>query len=146
MRRNPSEYPALAKRPAPRVLRALAAACLLAAPALAQEAEPEPEAEVPQVPSGQVVALHEVIREEGTLRWRFIAPGVRGQGIEDNLEDMQAICDGFVVPRLEPAEQEALIIVSLMDRIVDFGESDPDARQHFEAYRIVDNLCIWEVY
>ena len=117
---------------------------LAAAPATAQETALAPE--VPEVPSGQILTLHEIVREEATMRWRFLAPGVRALSIETVLEDMQAICDGFVVPRLEPGEESREIVVSLMDRIVPFGESDPEARQHFEAYRVQDGLCMWEVY
>ena len=37
-----------------------------------------------------------------------------------------------------------MIVVSLADRETEFGQSDPDVTQFFEAYRPVDNTCIWE--
>lgn len=121
---------------------------LLAAPAalFALAAAAEEHAEVPEVPSGQILSLFEVIHEDGLQRWRFLAPGVRGHDIDAVLEDMQVLCDDFVLPRLAEGTTPDEIVVSLMDRVVEFGESDPDARQHFEAYRVESGLCIWEVF
>ncbi|MDH5531341.1 MAG: DUF6497 family protein, partial [Paracoccaceae bacterium] len=32
------------------------------------------------------------------------------------------------------------------DRVVPFGESDPEATQYFEAFSIADGTCIWEAF
>lgn len=104
------------------------------------------QAEVPVVPSGQVISLYEIIREEGLQRWRFLTPGVRGHDIEAVLADMQAICDEFVLPRLDAPARDGEIVLNLMDRPVEFGTSDPEARQHFEAYRVEDGRCMWEAF
>ena len=113
-------------------------ALLLAAPALAQEA--------PEVPSGQPVTLYEVLLEDGRQRWRFLAEEVRGLEVDAVLADMQALCDGYILPTVQDDRRGDEIVVNLMDRVVAFGDSDPDARQHFEAYRIENGACIWEVF
>jgi hypothetical protein len=38
------------------------------------------------------------------------------------------------------------IIISLEDRPVPFGEADPEAVQYFEAFRVENGACIWEVF
>ena len=46
------------------------------------------------------------------------------------------------VANMHPQPEQ--IVISLMDRLVDFGATNPDATQFFEAYRIEDGTCIWE--
>jgi hypothetical protein len=100
------------------------------------------------VPSSQPVTLFEVIAEEDgpVLRYRFLAPRVREYGFETLMGDMQALCETVAVPQVAEADPDLRIVVSLMDREVPFGEPDPDARQHFEAYRVEGVSCIWEVF
>ncbi|NNK16137.1 MAG: hypothetical protein HKP51_04445 [Sulfitobacter sp.] len=119
-----------------------AAVILAASPALAID-----------VPSGQPVELQEVLVDEiGTetwLRFRFIAPEITRDGGAVHYEtaafDMTHLCD---VLALSYIDQYALtgdvIVISLSDRATEFGTADPDATQFFEAYRPVDNVCIWE--
>lgn len=113
-------------------------AAVLALPAAAEDAL--------QVPSGQPVTLYEVVLEEGLQRWRFLARDVRAIELDAVLDDMQVLCDSHVLPSLDAAAKDDEIVINLMDRVVAFGESDPDARQHFEAYRIKNGVCIWEVF
>lgn len=108
------------------------------------------------LPSGQVVTLIDVVWNapgpEGlAARFRFLAPAIAREGgtvgFEDASADMAWLCENFALSRiatLGPAP--AQIIISLSDRPVPFGEADPEATQFFEAYRLENGACIWEVF
>lgn len=104
------------------------------------------------VPSGQKVSLQEVIwNVRGiaglTLRFRFVAPDLATLDLDAALADMQALCETFAAPRITdfgPAPRQ--IIISMADAPRPFGEAAPDAVQYFEAYRIENGACIWEIY
>jgi hypothetical protein len=104
------------------------------------------------VPSGMDVFLQEVIwnvpgTQGLTLRFRFVAPDLASAEVDAALADMQALCDSFAAPRMTdfgPVPQQ--IVISLADAERPFGEAAPDAVQYFEAYRIENNACIWEIY
>lgn len=107
------------------------------------------------VPSGQPVTLLDVIWNEPgpmglTFRFRFVAPEIAPGGRIDAMTaaaDMAALCQDFAVPRIDPnGPQPAQVIISLSDRPVPFGESSPEVTQFFEAYRIEDGTCIWEMF
>jgi Family of unknown function (DUF6497) len=107
------------------------------------------------VPSGQVVTLQEVVWNapgvDGlTLRFRFVAPGIAPGGevdFEAATADMLALCQTYAMPRMtEFGPQVQQIVISLADRAVTFGATEPDATQFFEAYRVEDGTCIWEIY
>lgn len=108
------------------------------------------------VPSGQPVTLQDVIWNESgpqglTLRFRFIAPQIARAGgsvdFDTAAADMQALCEGFALPRLaEFGPMPAQVVISLADVEVPFGEAAPDATQFFEAFSIRDGACIWEIY
>jgi hypothetical protein len=105
-----------------------------------------------EVPSGQAVTLQEVIWNvpgvQGlTLRFRYVAPDLASVDVETALADMQVLCDRYAAPTLSdfgPIPQQ--IIISLADAPRPFGEVAPDAVQYFEAYRIENGACIWEIY
>jgi hypothetical protein len=122
--------------------RLLACALLLAAPVSAMD-----------VPSGQRIALQEVLvdtlGDETRLRFRFVAPqiGVGGAGLNYDAvaSDMAHLCAATALPYIaEYALSGDMIVISLADRETEFGQADPDVTQFFEAYRPVDNVCIWE--
>ncbi len=112
------------------------------------------QAETVAVPSGQPVQFIELLRDadgsEGlTLRFRFLAPEIAREtghiSIDAALEDIESLCAEFAAPRvatMQPAPEQ--IVISLMDRAVEFGSTNPDATQFFEAYRIENGTCIWE--
>ena len=114
---------------------------------------PGEEALVP-VPSGQSVTLQDVILGEPgpeglTARFRFLAPQIAGGEVpfEVAVQDMQALCEDYVLPRLSNiGPVPAQVIVSLSDRVVPFGEADPEATQFFEAYSIVEGRCNWAAF
>ena len=107
------------------------------------------------VPSGQPVTLIDVIANEPgpagtTLRFRFLAPEIAPDAsisFETATTDMAALCDSYALPRLAdygPVPDQ--VIISLADRIVPFGEVDDAATQYFEAYRIEDGACVWDLF
>jgi Family of unknown function (DUF6497) len=107
------------------------------------------------VPSGQPVTLIDtVLNEPGpagvTIRYRFLAPEIApGASIsfDTAVIDIAALCDSYALPRLtdtDPAPDQ--IIISLSDRLVPFGQTDPEATQYFEAYRIENGTCVWELF
>jgi Family of unknown function (DUF6497) len=107
------------------------------------------------VPSGQVVTLQDVIWNvpgpEGlALRFRFVAPEIAEGGRVDfdmAVNDIKALCQDYAVSRVSnfgPVPQQ--IIISLSEKPTPFGESAPDVKQFFEAFRIEDGTCIWELY
>ncbi|WP_299554002.1 DUF6497 family protein [uncultured Tateyamaria sp.] len=122
----------------------VSALCLAASTALAQE-----------VPSGQPVSLSEVLLDavgaENWVRFRFIAPeiakdtGTVSYGQAEG--DFQALCDDFAMTYLTDFELTAdVVVISLMDRPVPFGTSDPEATQFFEAFRPETDGCVWEAF
>ncbi|NDK33566.1 DUF6497 family protein [Rhodovulum sulfidophilum] len=110
--------------------------------------------EVIDVPSGQSVThLDTITGEPGpaglTVRFRFLAPDIAQD--EGSMPatlaqgDMDYLCAEFALPRLAGTGPEpAQVIITLMDRPVPFGQSDPEATQFFEAYRPEAGRCIWE--
>jgi hypothetical protein len=102
------------------------------------------------VPSGQAVAFHEVIAgETGPLRFRFIAPAIAREGgtvgFDQAAADMEYLCTNYALPLLKGQGTDK-VIVSLSDRDIAFGASDPAVTQFFEAYRIEDGACIVEMF
>lgn len=107
------------------------------------------------LPSGQNVDLHEVILEdvagEAVMRFRFVAPAISRAGGSVSFSeaelDMVHLCETVALPYLAQHSVAAHhVVISLSDRFVEFGSSDPDTTQFFEAFRIENNSCIWEVF
>ncbi|HBB83555.1 MAG TPA: hypothetical protein DC031_09835 [Sulfitobacter sp.] len=105
------------------------------------------------VPSGQAIDLQEVLVEdlggETWLRFRFVAPqiakGPDAIAYDLAAPDMEHLCAAVALPYMtEHALAGQVIVVSLADRVVEFGAADPDATQYFEAFRAQDGTCIWE--
>ncbi len=122
----------------------LTALFMVATPALAQD-----------VPSGQPVTLSEVLVDavgtENWLRFRFVAPEIaRESGTVSYVEaegDFQALCDAVALPYMDDFDLTAdIVIISLMDRPVPFGTTEPVATQFFEAFRPGPDGCVWEAF
>ncbi|MGJ5619734.1 DUF6497 family protein [Sulfitobacter sp. MF3-043] len=105
------------------------------------------------VPSGQPVELQEVLVDEVDgqiwLRFRFVAPEIaRDGGSIDNeaaAPDMIHLCTSVALPYITQYDLDGqIIVVSLADRVTEFGVPDPDATQFFEAFRAEGDTCIWE--
>ena len=107
------------------------------------------------VPSQQPLTLSEVLIDDAPgeiwLRFRFLAPQIaRDGGSVDSAAasaDMEYICNSFALPYMSSQNLAAArIVISMMDREVAFGETDPDATQFFEVYRPEEGRCIWEAF
>ncbi|MEL7093095.1 MAG: DUF6497 family protein [Pseudomonadota bacterium] len=107
------------------------------------------------LPSGQSVTLSEVlidrVEDEDWLRFRFVAPEIARSGgslgYADAEGDFAVLCDDLARPYMaEQGLSAAVVVISLMDRPVPFGQPDPDATQFFEAYRIEDGACVWQAF
>ncbi len=108
------------------------------------------------VPSGQEITLLDVIWNEPgpnglVTRFRFLAPAIAKDGgtisFDLAIADMAHLCQDFALPKVTGSVMAPTqIIISLSDRVVAFGASDPDATQFFEAYRLENGACIWEVF
>ena len=123
-------------------LSALAIAAGVAAPVAASN-----------LPSGQVVELYEVLVDEVTterwVRFRFLAPEIaRDTGVlrfSDVEPDLAHLCDTVALPYLAEFDLGGQgVVISLSDRKVDFGQTDPDATQFIDAFRVDAGACIWE--
>ena len=109
-----------------------------------------------EVPSGQPITFHEVIRDAAgpaglTYRFRFIAPDIARIGGDVTFEiavvDMDHLCNRFALQRISNiGPQPSQIVISLSDRATAFGQAAPEATQFFEAYRVEDGVCIWESF
>ncbi|MBL9073171.1 DUF6497 family protein [Tabrizicola sp.] len=126
---------------------------LLGALALAGACTEEaPVGEAVEVPSGREVSLIDIVTNApgpagATARFRFLAPGLSGDEAETAAVDMQALCDGFAIKRIDgmvPAPQQ--IVISFASETVPFGEAAPDVVQFFESYRPANGACVWEVF
>ena len=107
------------------------------------------------VPSGQPVSLSEVLLDDAPgepwLRFRFLAPSIARDGGTVDFEtasgDIAHLCAAMVVPYVALHDLDpARVVISLSDRDVAFGETDPEATQFFESYRLDDGACVWEEY
>jgi hypothetical protein len=103
------------------------------------------------LPSGMEAALLEgfvEVQPDG-VRWgrfRYVMPGLAdGVAFERVQQDFAALCDATALPMLQAAGEEvAFVMVSLMDKPLEFGQSDPGTVQFFEMFTIRDGRCIWE--
>jgi hypothetical protein len=107
------------------------------------------------VPSGQEITLGEVLIDDSQgdtwVRFRFVAPSI-GTDKADTAQaaaalDMDYLCEYLALPYLaEYALTATRVVISLSDREVPFGVTNPDATQYFEAYRPENTTCIWEAF
>ena len=105
-----------------------------------------------QVPSGQSVELSEVLVDntsgQSVVRFRFLAPQIAREGGNVPYDvaalDIDALCKVLVLPYLTEFDLDPKrVVISLSDRDVPFGTSNPAATQFFEAYRPENADCIW---
>lgn len=130
------------------IVALVSGAVLATFPARAQEAG------AAAAPSGLALELVDIRQGEGNngpvTYFRFVAPGIGrdGPGAPDPLEigtDMAHLCETVAVPYLAGRETPPRdIVIVLMDRVVPFGEADPQATQFFDSYRLTDGHCAWE--
>lgn len=104
-------------------------------------------------PSGQTVTLYDLRIEPDTgyARFRFlapaIAPGDTALTYADVSDDFQWLCESFALPELQAQGWVAAqIVITLSDRAVAQGSTDPDATQFFEGFSTDGATCIWEQF
>ena len=128
----------------PRAGSSLALA-LLGGAAAAQEEALQPEISRIEVLTDQVGA-------EEWVRFRLVLPRLdpeRSDALryEDVEPLFQPFCEQTVLPYLQTHGLEPdQIVISLSDRFVEFGTSDPEATQYFEQFRPERGDCIWEEF
>lgn len=123
---------------------------LLAVPMAAQATAAEDA--VVTLPSGLEARFHEMIWNQPgqglVYRFRFVAPAFEQTGDFDAvMTDLEFLCTDYALPRLAdigPLPNQ--VIISLADRESEFGEYVPGVAQVFEAYRVEDGACIWEMF
>jgi hypothetical protein len=60
---------------------------------------------------------------------------------------MEALCQDFVRPRLADLQSPPdRIVISLAQAETEFGVPNPDIKQFFESYGLIDGACLWEPF
>ncbi|WP_299406404.1 DUF6497 family protein [uncultured Roseobacter sp.] len=106
-----------------------------------------------EVPSGQPIELYEVLIDEvgaeTWLRFRFLAPEIaRDTGTVDFAQaepDLEHLCVQVALPYLAEFNlSPEIVAVTLLDRPVEFGVTNPDATQFIDLFRVTSGACVWE--
>lgn len=104
-------------------------------------------------PSGVPMELYEVLIDEvgaeTWVRFRFLAPAIARSGGSANFEDVETdfefLCQDVALPYLRDYGITAdVVVVTLLDRPVEFGTADEEATQYIDAFRVAGGLCEWE--
>ncbi len=135
-------------------MKRLVVLCALALPAGPGDAAAQDIDAPIRVPSGQSVTLQDVIWNAPgpaglVVRFRFVAPAIAGGAVdfETASGDMAHLCETYALSRIPgTGPKPEQVIISLAAAAVPFGEAAPDVTQFFEAYRVEDGACIWEVF
>lgn len=100
-------------------------------------------------PSAARVTLFDVVLDPaaGLARFRFLAAEIATRPFAEVQDDFPWLCANVALPALAANGQSVTqVIVSLSDRELPLGTTDPAAVQYFEGFRIEDGACIWEPY
>ncbi len=112
-------------------------------------------AQAGDLPSDRSVDLRDVLLDqvgaETWARFRFVSDELDEDAAQaDSREietDMAALCSRRALPYLKQNVLKAeVVVISVSDRDVPFGETNPQAIQFFEAYRVSDGSCQWEPF
>ncbi|WGI20620.1 DUF6497 family protein [Amylibacter sp. IMCC11727] len=105
------------------------------------------------VPSGQIVTLDEqlvVPPDNRILYLGFTAPSIGGDyavTFDRASQDMDQLCEAVGIPEAGRLIGEGLrideVVIRLMERLIPYGEVDPDAAQFLNAYDISGGNCVW---
>ncbi len=105
------------------------------------------------VPSGIEVSFHDAHVEEQTdgetwLTLRLVSPQIGRDdgkvGYEDVADDLDSLCDSHGLPAAAAAGTVDQVLITLMDRIVERGVTDPDATMFIGAYLPAEGGCVWQ--
>ncbi len=105
------------------------------------------------VPSGQIVTLDEqlvVPPDNKILYLGFSAPSIGGDyavSFDRAAEDMDLLCEKVGIPEagklIGQGERIDEVVIRLMERLIPYGEVDPDVAQYLNAYDISGGTCLW---
>ncbi|WP_240611669.1 DUF6497 family protein [Roseovarius nitratireducens] len=132
-----------------RPLAGMVAGALLAqAPAAAAQEE------ALRLPSGLEARLFEVVSDRPSgggliYRFRYVADGFTAvaERFDAISGDLVWLCETHALPRISNiGPQPGQVVVSLADRESEFGVYDEAVTQVFEAYRIENDRCTWEMF
>ena len=105
------------------------------------------------LPSGQVIEFFEtrVEAETDTVRLRFIAPDIASPLTRPSFEemslDLEALCTEYgLKTALKEGPVPAQIVISLSAEPIEFGVSNADVEQVFEAFSVENETCILEMF
>lgn len=95
--------------------------------------------------------LIDQVGAETWTRFRFLAPAISRQGgtvdYPDVENDFGFLCRTTALPYLEDyAITSQVVVVTLLDRPVEFGTADAEATQFIEAFRVTSGACEWEAF
>ena len=105
------------------------------------------------VPSNQPIELFEVLIDkvgtEDWLRFRFLAPTIGkkadARSFAEVEGDFEHLCTAVAQPYIEAHGLTAdIVAIAMLDRPVTFGQSDPEATQYVDVFRITSGACVWE--
>lgn len=109
-----------------------------------------------ELPSGVEAELQEVLVEtigaETWVRFRLLAAEIDRHRADapafgELEQDFPHLCRTLALPYLETYALDAdRVVISLADRDVEFGVTDPEATQYFELFRVGDGTCVWEAF
>jgi hypothetical protein len=109
--------------------------------------------QVSEAPSGINISLFEVLVDEVSaetwLRFRFLAPSIaRTTGsvtFAEIEQDFEYLCREIALPYVAHHDLDAEVVaVSILDRPIAFGTSDPEATQYIDVFRVSSGTCEWE--
>lgn len=101
------------------------------------------------VPSDNQTYLHEAMvdaqTEPSSLRLRFVQPSLSaGFDYSDVSDDLFALCQAqFRGEVAQNVAEMGQVIVSIANKEVPFGETNPDVVQVFEVFHLGDAGCEW---
>jgi len=87
--------------------------------------------------------------KEQWLVIRYLAPEIArdggSKGYEEAVAAMDALCEGPGLATVRAYESPVQqIVVTLMDRIVEWGEATPEATQFIATYAVTEAGCEWQ--
>lgn len=105
------------------------------------------------VPTGQIVTLDEqlvVPPENKILYLGFTAPSIGGTyavSFDRASEDMDVLCSRVGIKEAGKLIGEGVrideVVIRLMERLIPYGEVNPDVAQYLNAYDISGGTCVW---
>ncbi|MGR3491793.1 MAG: DUF6497 family protein [Shimia sp.] len=102
-------------------------------------------------PSGTELTFYDSFWEQQDDRWiarfRFIAPAIGDEArYVDVADDFPYLCNEHALRALDGQEAPDEIVISLASEPIEFGLTDPNITQFFEAFTVEDGHCVWDLF